>query len=130
MDSELVVKRSVGSVRDTVDRLRAALDESGIHLFAVIDHSDAARVAGLELDDEVVAIFGNPAAGTPLMRADRRAGLDLPLRMLIWSDAGTTTLAYRSPLHLASTYDLDTVRPAVEKLDAVMRGLAEVASGS
>ncbi|MGC5171639.1 DUF302 domain-containing protein [Microbacterium sp. DT81.1] len=50
----------------------------------MIDHADAARDAGLALPDEVVAIFGNPALGTKLMQHNARAGIDLPLRILIW----------------------------------------------
>jgi uncharacterized protein (DUF302 family) len=52
-------------------------------LFARIDHAAGARAVGLALGDEVVLVFGNPQAGTPLMQADPLVGLDLPLRVLV-----------------------------------------------
>ena len=115
---------------EALRRLTDALEQQGIRLFAVVDHAGAAREAGLELADEVVAIFGNPAAGTALMQQDPRVGLDLPLRMLFWSREGTTHLAYRSPSSLAETYDLGDVGPRLEKLDAVMRGLRTPRAGA
>ena len=130
MASELTIRDCTGTVLEALGRLTDALDQRGVRLFAVVDHSGAAREVGLELADEVVAIFGNPSAGTAVMQHDPRAGLDLPLKMLFWNHDGSTRLAYRSPISLAEAYDLDGVRPGLEKLDAVMRGLADAASGS
>ena len=33
-------------------------------------------------------IFGSPKAGTPLMLAAPTMAIDLPLKMLVWQDAG------------------------------------------
>ena len=129
MASELTIRDCTGTVPEALGRLTDALEQQAVRLFAVVDHAGAAREAGLELDDEVVAIFGNPTAGTALMQQDPRVGLDLPLRMLFWSHEGTTQLAYRSPSSLAEPYDLGGLGPRLEKLDAVMRGLADAASG-
>ncbi|MGE5288018.1 MAG: DUF302 domain-containing protein [Micromonosporaceae bacterium] len=38
--------------------------------------------------DTTLVIFGNPAAGTPVMAASPLAALDLPLKVLVWADAG------------------------------------------
>ena len=70
-------------MHDVLARLLTQLERRGVRLFAVIDHADAAREAGLALPDEVVVIFGNPALGTKLMQHNARAGIDLPLRILI-----------------------------------------------
>ena len=42
-------------------------------------------------------IFGNPAAGTPVMDAAPLAALDLPLKVLIWADGSRTNVTYYSP---------------------------------
>jgi uncharacterized protein (DUF302 family) len=34
------------------------------------------------MEANVLPIFGNTSVGTPLMQADPRVGVDLPLRML------------------------------------------------
>ncbi|MDO5704979.1 MAG: DUF302 domain-containing protein, partial [Paracoccus sp. (in: a-proteobacteria)] len=45
--------------------------------------------------DSTVVIFGNPAAGTPVMVKDRLAGLMLPLKILVYEDeAGKVWVAH------------------------------------
>ena len=102
----VVVKRSPRSVAETVARLRATLEERGVKLFAVIDHSGEAHAAGLALRETKVVIFGSPKAGTPVMEAAPLAALDLPLKILVWDDGGQTMLAYAPPGELAARYGL------------------------
>ena len=75
-DSDLVTLPSAHGAAETVGRLKALLAQKGIEVFAHIDHAEAARKVGLPLRPTQVLIFGNPKAGTPLMkaRADRRPG--------------------------------------------------------
>jgi uncharacterized protein (DUF302 family) len=129
MPAELLVFEVPGDVASVVDRLTRALDARGITLFATIDHGSGARAAGLELGDEVVLVFGNPAVGTSLMQADPRVGLDLPLRILAWTDAGVTRVAYEDPRSLADRYRLAGQEPTLAKLDALLDQLrAEAAA--
>ncbi len=97
-------------------------------MFAVVDHAAAARAAGLELHDEVLAIFGNPAVGTALMQQDPASGIDLPLKLLIWDDHGTTRIGYLPPLELANRYDLEPVAPVLDKLNQFMVNLSHSAA--
>jgi uncharacterized protein (DUF302 family) len=103
----VVVKRSPHPVAETVARLSAAIEQRGVTLFAVIDHSGEARAAGLALRETKVVIFGSPKAGTPVMEAAPLAALDLPLKILVWDDDGQTMLAYAPPSELAARYGLD-----------------------
>lgn len=48
MNGGLVERSCVGSVHDVLARLLIQLEERGVRLFAVIDHAEAAREAGLE----------------------------------------------------------------------------------
>jgi uncharacterized protein (DUF302 family) len=64
----------------------------GIKVFAVIDQSEQARDADMQLRDTTLVIFGNPAAGTPVMAAAPLAALDLPLKILIWADGNRTNV--------------------------------------
>ena len=75
-------------------------------VFAVIDHSGEARRAGLELRDTQVVVFGSPQAGTPVMAASPLVALDLPLKVLVWSDQGETKVTYTAPTALAARYGL------------------------
>jgi uncharacterized protein (DUF302 family) len=46
-------------------RLREAIDTHGLQLFARIDHATGARKADVELEANVLLIFGNTRVGTP-----------------------------------------------------------------
>ena len=85
-DRGIVRLQSHRSVADTVDRLEALLKERGVIVFARIDFSGDAAKAGLTMRPEQLLIFGNPKAGTALMQAAPIAGLDLPLKALVWED--------------------------------------------
>jgi uncharacterized protein (DUF302 family) len=89
-----------------VSRLTAILAAKGMKVFAVIDQSEQAREAGLQLRETTLVIFGNPAAGTAVMEAAPMAALDLPLKVLIWADGSRTNVTYYSPAALAARYDL------------------------
>ena len=107
-----VTKLSPRSVADTVSRLIDMIAERGMKLFAVIDQSAEARQAGLELRDTTLVIFGSPAAGTPVMVASPLAALDLPLKVVVWDDAGQTKVSYDAPAVLAARHRLSAEQAA------------------
>ena len=95
-------------VATTLERLESLLKERGIMIFARIDFSGDAGRAGLTMRPEQMLIFGNPKAGTPLMQSAPTAGLDLPLKALVWEDAdGRTSIAYNDPLYVIRRHGLD-----------------------
>ncbi len=127
MSEDLQVSEAPGDVASVVDRLTAGLRARGVEVFATIDHAAGARRAGLELADEVLLVFGNPAVGTVLMQADPRCGFDLPLRVLVWSQDGATRLAYQDPARLADRYAVSSEQPTLGKLGGMLEQLvAEV----
>lgn len=125
----LVVTRSPHDVPTTVERLTAALHRRGVEVFARIDHAGGARAAGLELADEVLLVFGNPAVGTALMQADPRAGIDLPLRVLVWSRDGATAVGFRDPHGLAADFGLDGLGGVLDRLRGLLDELVAEATG-
>ena len=102
----VVTKLSPRSVGDTVARLTGMLAAKGVKLFDTIDQRAAAREVGLDLRETVLMIFGNPAAGTPVMMAAPLSALDLPLKVLIWDDEGQTKVTYYAPAALAARHHL------------------------
>lgn len=106
-DSGIVRMRSSHSVADTTDRLESLLKERGVIVFARIDFSADAARAGLTMRPEQLLVFGNPRAGTPLMVASPTAGLDLPLKALVWEDStGGTWIAYNAAHYVLRRHDL------------------------
>ncbi len=91
---------------DTVARLTELVEAREMTVFATIDHSGEATRHGLELRETKVVIFGSPTAGTPVMQAAPLAALDLPLKVLVWDDAGQTTISYTDPAVLTERHHL------------------------
>ena len=123
--SEVMTKWSPYSVAETVARFNEVVAAKDMKVFAVINHSDAAHEAGLDLPDTRVIIFGNPEAGTSVMGAAPLVALELPLKVLIWEDEGRTRVSYTAPGALAERYglspDLARVLDGIEPLtDAVI----------
>jgi len=105
-EAGVVTKISPRSFADTVTRLTDLLADKNVKVFDVIDQRAAAREAGLDLRDTTLVIFGSPAAGTPVMDAVPLSALDLPLKVLIWDDAGQTKVSYYAPGTLAARHHL------------------------
>ena len=124
MGNEPRIMRVCGSVPEATSLLHQLLADRGIEVSASIDHAAGARRAGLELADEVVVFFGNPAIGTGVMQDDPSAGIDLPLRIVFWDDNGTTYAAYRDPQELADDFDLVDHRTVPARLSQFMTALA------
>jgi uncharacterized protein (DUF302 family) len=121
-----VVSSSKHSI--TLARLLESISKRGLTVFAQIDHAAAARDVGMELADEVVVVFGNARAGTPLMQSDAQVGIELPLRILVWDDHGQTTLGYNDPRDLAHTYSLSSEAPTLEAMSSLLQALASEAA--
>jgi len=121
----IVSRTTTASVGATVEKLESLLQAKGVKLFAVVDHSGEAEASGLELRETKLLIFGNPAAGTPVMQAAPLAALDLPLKILVWDDAGATTVSYVAPSELAFRYELsEELASRLEAVEALAAALA------
>ena len=108
IDTGITRITSQHSVTTTLERLESLLKERGVMVFARIDFSGDAARAGLTMRPEQMLIFGNPKAGTPLMQSAPAAGLDLPLKALVWQDAnGQTQVAYNDPQYIIRRHGLD-----------------------
>ena len=118
-----------GDAGEVEARLRRALDAHDLTLFARGDHAAGARKAGVELDANVLLIFGNPSVGTPLMAADPHVGIELPLRMLIWQDPVGTHVGYLDPRGLADRYALEDQQETLERQATVLAKVAAAAAG-
>jgi uncharacterized protein (DUF302 family) len=105
-EAGIVTRLSPRPVTDTVTRLTDMVTAKGMKVFAVIDQAAEARRAGLDLRETTLVVFGNPAAGTPVMAAEPLSALDLPLKILVWDDAGQTKVSYFAPTTLAARYHL------------------------
>jgi uncharacterized protein (DUF302 family) len=125
----LIACKSAHGPAQTMDRLAAGVTAHGLTILARIDHAAAAAQVGLTLRPTAVLIFGNPQAGTLLMQVAQTAGIDLPLKALVWQDeAGKTWLAYNDPRWLARRHGLEAGAERV--LAAMTEALESVAAAA
>jgi uncharacterized protein (DUF302 family) len=102
----IITKSSPRTVAETAALFAEILNDKGLLLFATIDQKAEAERVGLEMRETTLVLFGSPRAGTPVMVSVPLAAIDLPLKILIWDDAGQTKVSYLSPDALAARYSL------------------------
>ncbi len=106
-DLGIVTKLSPRSVLDTATLLADLVLFRGLKLFAVIHQDAEARSVGLLLPETVLVIFGDPIKETPLLTESRFTALDVPLRVLIWTQGGQTRISYYAPSAITRRHHLD-----------------------
>jgi uncharacterized protein (DUF302 family) len=93
--SGVIATRSAYDVGETVARLKKDIAAKGIVFFDEIDQAALAAKSGIELRPSILLIFGNPPLGTQFITANPQAGLDWPVRMLVYREAqGQVWVAY------------------------------------
>ncbi|WP_295418087.1 DUF302 domain-containing protein [Sulfurovum sp.] len=113
------------------NKLIAALGSKGLVHFHTIDHSKAAKKAGMRLNPETLVVFGNPKIGTKLMKCNPSMGLDLPLRMLFTADEeGITTITYTNPEYWSLKHNIKdkTCLAIIQQAHLALQELAEKAA--
>lgn len=105
--NDIIIKNSVNSVEKTVNKIQNIVTKKGFTVFAVIDHQAGANKVRMKLPPSKEIIFGNPKMGTPLLQEKMQAGLDLPIRILVYQDTDLKSkIAYRDGEWLVSEHNL------------------------
>ncbi len=126
----LVTIASKHTVRETIDRVEKALKAKDVTVFARIDHAAGAASVAMPLRPTELLIFGSPRGGTPLMQAVQTVGIDLPLKILGWQDAGGQVwLTYTDPIWFAQRHHLGAATDAnVGALKRLLETLTQAAA--
>jgi len=94
-DHGIVKFKSAYPMPETITRMKKDIADKGIKFFDEIDQSKLAADAGITLLPSTLLVFGNPPLGTLFITADPDAGLDWPVRLLVYQDAqGNVWVAY------------------------------------
>lgn len=124
----LDVKSSFG-VKETADRLESVLKEKGMTIFNRVNHSEAAKKAGVELRETELIIFGNPNVGSPLMKCQQSVAIDLPQKALIWEDSeGNTWISYNNPEYLKKRHNISNCEEVISKIEQALADIAKAAA--
>jgi uncharacterized protein (DUF302 family) len=129
--AEILRVESARDVPATADALEAAAEGAGATVFARIDHGAGARQVDADVGESQLVIFGNPALGTPAIEVDRRAGLLLPLKVLVYEDMdGQVWLAWEAPGETLAEMGIDPGAEFVVRMEDALRNLTTAAAGN
>ena len=120
---------SNGDFDVTLTRLKEAIERRGFRTFAVIDHAKGAASIDADLRPTTLVIFGNPRGGTPLMQAEQRLGLRLPLKFLVIEDAsGGVQIIYPDMAHLFHEYSVEGMAAPLGNIERALAAMAAEAA--
>lgn len=131
-DTGLITLPSSRSVRDTMNRLVAAVTSKGMLVFARIDHAANAKEVGISMRPTELLIFGNPKGGSPLMVDQQTIGIDLPVKAAVWEDAESRVwLTYNDAEWMAQRHGLsEECLPVIKVMSEGMALVANEACGT
>ncbi|MFC7356750.1 DUF302 domain-containing protein [Jejudonia soesokkakensis] len=105
----------------TYNNIRTTLQSnSSISIVAEVNHRTNASAVGEDLRDTRVIYFGNPTLGTPIMQANQLAGLDLPQKILVYTDRDNNVFAgYNSTSYLSARYNVGNA-PTLQQVNTAL----------
>ncbi len=125
----LVNVKSSHDVKTTTSRLVKVLKTKGMKVFAEIDFTKGAREAGTSLRPMYLVVFGNPKIGTVLMQTTQTAGIDLPMKALIWrDDKGQVWFTYNDPNYIAERHGIKGCEKVLAKMRKALAAIATAAT--
>ncbi len=121
--------KSQFDAKTTADRFEKILHEKGMTIFNRIKHSENAAKIGIQLRETEVIIFGNPKAGSPLMKCQQSIALDLPLKALIWKDnSNQVWISYNDIVYLKNRHNVQGCEKVILKVGKILANIAKSAS--
>ena len=123
-DDGIVRIKSAYSMPETIKRLKMDVADKGIMFFNEIDQSKLAADAGVTLRPSTLLVFGNPPLGTLFLTSDPDAGLDWPVRLLVYQDAaGDVWVAYTDFAWIAHRHGITDRDEAFKKASDVIASI-------
>ena len=131
LEEGIITKNVNGNCNAAYKRLRTAIENNpALTIIAEVDHQENAANVGLELNPTRIIIFGNPNLGTPLMQSAQTTALDLPQKMLVWTDDdGVGHVSYNDPKYLAKRHGIVDNEDTLTTISGALDNLSNVAVG-
>ena len=129
-DDGIIKVKSAYPIAETIAKLKADIAGKGIKFFDEIDQAKLASDAGIKLRPSTLLVFGNPPLGTQFITAKPDAGLDWPVRLLIFeNEHGEVWLAYTDFAWIARRHGInsrnDQFKMATNVIASITSSVAE-----
>jgi uncharacterized protein (DUF302 family) len=120
----IVRVKSAYPIGETIERLKKDIADKGIKFFNEIDQSKLAADAGIKLRPSVLLIFGNPPLGTQFITANANAGLDWPVRLLVYeNERGEVWTAYTDFDWIARRHEIESRKDQFKMASSVIESI-------
>lgn len=121
----IVAARSSYDFTDTVARLKADIAAKNLMFFQEVDQQKLAAEAGIEARPSTLLVFGNPALGTQFITANPQAGIDWPVRLLVYQDqTGQVWVEYSDFAYIARRHSIADRDPQFKMASTVIASIA------
>lgn len=109
----------------TIERLKQGVDAAGLRVVAHINGQANARLIGKEVPaDQIIEIF-RPDYALRVWAACKPAGIDIPLRIHVYDDAGATRVACRMPSNVFAPFDNEPLAAIGDELDVLFERILQ-----
>lgn len=116
-ESDITTIVSRYSIEETVQRLKASLNISGLSVVTIAGQDAAGNENGAPPRHREMLVIGDPHTRRLLLTMAPLVALDLPTKMLVWEDGKPVKVSFKDAQCLRQRYDL-TPR-AVEYFDRI-----------
>ncbi|MCK4709055.1 MAG: DUF302 domain-containing protein [Gammaproteobacteria bacterium] len=117
------------SVEQTANKLEKVLLSKGMKIFQRVKHSEGAKSVGININPTELIIFGNPKAGSPLMKCAPTVAIDLPQKAVIWQDANSKVwISYNDPAYLKQRHNIQGCDKVLTKVSGILSKLTGAAA--
>ena|SRR5689334_10224246 len=124
VEDGVITVRSAYPVAETIDRLKKDIAGKGITFFSEIDQAKLAGDSGISLRPSVLLVFGNPPLGTQFITANANAGLDWPVRLLVFeNERGEVWTAYTDFGWIARRHGIESRNEQFKKASEVIASI-------
>lgn len=126
MPIPFVEKTHSKSVNEVYTSIKSAIEANkNLKIIAEVYHSENAKDIEMEIPQSRLIVFGNPKVGTQLMQKNQAVAIDLPMKMLVYDDNGTTKVIYNNASILMNRYEI-----MLPELEEKINGLLNKISAS
>lgn len=118
------------SVDDTIEKLKAGVDAENMRVVAHINgQANAAKMGKTVPGDQILEIF-RPDFAIRVWEACKPAGHDIPLRIHVYEEDGTTHVACRMPTEAFEPYASPALMEVGTELDGIFGNILATVSGA
>lgn len=120
----IVTVRSAYPFTETITRLKQDVAVKGLMFFQEVDQAKLAADAGITTQPSTLLVFGNPALGTQFITSNPQAGIDWPVRLLVFQDReGRVWAEYTDFAYIAERHAITDRNPQFKKASEVIASI-------